>query len=175
MPPEFEWDADKADENLKKHGVAFEEALTVFADPLARIFDDLDHSIDERRELIVGHSAEQRLLLVSFTDRGRRTRIIGARNATAQSDATMKKTPKRNRRSDSNGMHAEYKLDYSRAKPNRFAARMNRPVVAVVLAPDVASVFDSSAKVNAQLRSVIAARPPKKQPARLRSHRRKAG
>jgi hypothetical protein len=72
-------------------------------------------------------------------------------------------------------MRAEYELDYSRAKPNRLAARMNRPVVAVVLEPDVASVFDSSAKVNAHLRSVISARPPKKQPARVRGHRRKAG
>ena len=62
MTPEFEWDAKKANENLKKHGVAFEEGLTVFADPLARIFDDPDHSEDERRELIIGHSAKQRLL-----------------------------------------------------------------------------------------------------------------
>ncbi|MBI4485231.1 MAG: BrnT family toxin [Acidobacteria bacterium] len=84
MTPEFEWDAKKAKENLKKHGVAFEEALTVFADPLARIFDDPDHSENERRELIIGHSASQRLLVVSFTDREPRTRIIGAREATAQ-------------------------------------------------------------------------------------------
>jgi uncharacterized DUF497 family protein len=83
MTPEFEWDAKKANENLKKHGVAFEEALTVFADPLARIFDDPDHSEDEPRELIIGHSANQRLLIVSFTEREPRTRIIGARQATA--------------------------------------------------------------------------------------------
>ena len=83
MTPEFEWDAGKASENLKKHGVAFEEALTVFADPLARIFDDPDHSEDERRELIIGHSANERLLLVSFTEREPRTRIVGAREATA--------------------------------------------------------------------------------------------
>lgn len=81
--PEFEWDARKAQENLKNHGVAFEEALTVFADPLANIFDDPDHSAEERRELIIGHSVRQRLLIVSFTDRGRRTRLIGAREATA--------------------------------------------------------------------------------------------
>jgi uncharacterized DUF497 family protein len=80
--PEFEWDAKKANENLKNHGVAFEEALTVFADPLARIFDDPDHSEDEPRELIIGHSANQRLLVVSFTERESRTRIIGARQAT---------------------------------------------------------------------------------------------
>lgn len=84
MAPEFEWDAEKAEENLKKHGVAFGEALTVFADPLANLFDDPDHSVEERRELIIGHSAKQRLLIVSFTDRGRRTRIIGARNVTAR-------------------------------------------------------------------------------------------
>jgi hypothetical protein len=84
MTPEFEWDAQKAAENLKNHGVAFDEALTVFADPLANIFDDPDHSDDERRELIIGHSTEQRLLVVSFTDRGRRIRIISARQATAR-------------------------------------------------------------------------------------------
>ena len=82
MPPEFEWDATKARENLKNHGVTFEEALTVFADPLARIFDDPDHSEDERRELIIGHSIQQRLLIVSFIEREPRTRIISAREAT---------------------------------------------------------------------------------------------
>ena len=82
MPPEFEWDATKARENLKNHGVTFEEALTVFADPLARIFDDPDHSEIERRGLIIGHSTQQRLLVVSFTERTRRTRIISARETT---------------------------------------------------------------------------------------------
>ena len=56
MTPEFEWDARKAEANLKNHGVSFEEALTVFADPLGNIFDDLDHSTGERRELLIGHS-----------------------------------------------------------------------------------------------------------------------
>ena len=84
MTPEFEWDARKAAENLKNHGVAFDEAVTVFADPLAKIFDDPDHSDDERRELIIGHSAAQRMLVVSFTDRGQRTRIVSARQATAR-------------------------------------------------------------------------------------------
>jgi hypothetical protein len=72
-------------------------------------------------------------------------------------------------------MREEYTFDYSRAKPNRFASQMNRLVVAVVLEPDVASVFNSAAKVNAQLRSAIAARPRKKQPLRTRGHRRRAG
>ncbi len=82
--PEFEWDAQKAAENLRSHGVTFDEAVTVFADPLANIFDDPDHSGDERRELIIGHSAERRLMVVSFTERERRTRVISARQATAR-------------------------------------------------------------------------------------------
>ncbi len=86
----------------------------------------------------------------------------------------MSNTAKRNPR-DSNGMRTEYRLDYSRAKPNRFPAQMNRPVVAIVLEPDVASVFDSSAKVNAQLPSVIAKRRAGTQSSRVRGHRRKAG
>ena len=72
-------------------------------------------------------------------------------------------------------MRAEYAFDYSRAKPNRFAAQMGGTAVAVVLDPDVASVFDSSTKVNALLRSVISALPDAKPPARVRTHRRKAG
>jgi uncharacterized DUF497 family protein len=83
MAPEFEWDWTKAKENLTNHGVAFEEALTVFADPLAKIFDDPDHSADERRELIIGHSAQHRLLIVGFTERGK-TRIISARETTSK-------------------------------------------------------------------------------------------
>jgi uncharacterized DUF497 family protein len=59
-------------------------ALTVFADPLARIFDDPDHSNDEKREIIVGQSAQQRLLVVGFTEREQMTRIINARTATAR-------------------------------------------------------------------------------------------
>ncbi len=79
---DFEWQASKAEANFRKHGVGFEEAFTVFADPLARIFDDPDHSAAESREIIVGHSTRQRLLIVSFTERRRKTRIISARRAT---------------------------------------------------------------------------------------------
>jgi uncharacterized protein len=82
MTLEFEWDPGKAEENIKKHGVGFDEALTVFADPSARIFDDPDHSNDETREIIIGYSKRQRLLLVSFTERAPKVRIISARRAT---------------------------------------------------------------------------------------------
>ena len=82
MDLQFEWDDAKAKANLKKHGVAFDEALTVFGDPLARIFDDSDHSEGELRELIVGFSMKPRLLVVGFTERSGRVRLIHARRAT---------------------------------------------------------------------------------------------
>ena len=80
---QFEWDKEKAASNLKKHGVNFEEAETVFGDLLARIFDDEEHSFEERRNGIVGHSIKNRLLIVSFAERENDTiRIISARETT---------------------------------------------------------------------------------------------
>ncbi len=78
----FEWDLKKAALNLSKHGVSFEEALTVFADPLAKIFDDESHSIGEQREIVIGHSVNQNLLLVCFTAEEESIRIFSAREAT---------------------------------------------------------------------------------------------
>lgn len=78
----FEWDDEKARGNLVKHGVSFDEAETVFADPLAGIAPDPDHAERERREIIAGVSAAGRLLLVSFTERGAAIRIISARELT---------------------------------------------------------------------------------------------
>ena len=81
---QFEWNPLKATANLKKHGVSFEEAKTVFDNPLAVIFDDEAHSIGEQREIIIGHSRQNRLLLVAFTERFGNVRIISARLATRQ-------------------------------------------------------------------------------------------
>jgi uncharacterized protein len=78
---DFEWDDDKATTNELKHGVAFSEALTVFADPLALTGYDPDHSDDEDRFITMGQSADGRLLLVSHTDRGENIRIISSRVA----------------------------------------------------------------------------------------------
>lgn len=62
----FEWDPKKAASNLHKHRISFDEAVTVFKDPLALIFDDEGHSENEHREIIIGTSALRRLLLVCF-------------------------------------------------------------------------------------------------------------
>lgn len=82
MSLEFEWDRNKAEANQALHGISFEEALTVFRDPLSRIFDDEEHSEDEPREIIVGYSLRERLILVCFTVRGAKIRILSARKAT---------------------------------------------------------------------------------------------
>ena len=85
---QFEWDRRKAATNFRKHRVAFDDAVSVFADPLARIFADPDHSDAEARELIVGYDASSRLILVSFTERNGNVRIISARRATARETRT---------------------------------------------------------------------------------------
>lgn len=82
---QFDRDHVKAASNLKKHGVDFDEAETVFGDPLASIFLDKDHSIDEKREIIIGYSDRRRLLITSFTERDANIiRIISARHADPQ-------------------------------------------------------------------------------------------
>jgi uncharacterized protein len=78
----FEWNESKAAANLKKHGVSFEEAKTVFDNELAVILDDEAHSVGEKREIIIGHSRNNSLLLVSFTERTNAIRIISARLVT---------------------------------------------------------------------------------------------
>ena len=80
--PEFEWDDEKAQSNLKKHGVSFDEAATIFNDPrIATIFDP-DHSEDEERYISIGMSVIMRLLSVIHTFRKERIRLISARKAT---------------------------------------------------------------------------------------------
>lgn len=114
----FEWDRRKAAKNLRKHRVSFDEALTVFSDSLARIFDD-----------------------------------------------TLKKTstPKALKE-----LQAEYRFDYSQARPNRFTGRLDATPVVVVLDPDVAEVFTTPEAVNAALRALISAMP---QPIKRRATR----
>jgi len=80
---QFEWDREKARKNLKKHKVSFDDALTVFYDPLSATFHDLDHSDDEQRFITIGYSSHRQLLVVAHAERGKTIRIISARPATA--------------------------------------------------------------------------------------------
>jgi uncharacterized DUF497 family protein len=81
---QYTWDPAKAAANFRKHGVSFEDASTVFRNPLAKVLPDPTHSGQEQRWLIFGHSAGGRLLLVVFTERHDRIRIISAREASAR-------------------------------------------------------------------------------------------
>ena len=81
---EFEWDSAKADANLKKHGVGFAEASTVFGDSLEVTIPDPAHSVGEARFLSLGLSSANRVLVVAYTEREGRIRIIHAREAAPQ-------------------------------------------------------------------------------------------
>ena len=82
MEYNFEWDPRKAESNFKEHGVSFEEAITAFGDPLSMNMSDPDHSEDEQRFIVLGISLRFRTVVVSYTERPPRTRIISARLAT---------------------------------------------------------------------------------------------
>ena len=79
---EFEWNETRARANLRDHGVSFEEASTVFGDPLAVLLPDPDHSQGEERFLVLGMSSRRRVLVVSHAERPPRTRLISTRPAT---------------------------------------------------------------------------------------------
>ena len=78
----FEWDREKEKRNIRKHAISFDEAVTVFYDPLSATFHDPDHSITEDRFITVGYSPQGHLLVVSHTEREVKIRIISARPAT---------------------------------------------------------------------------------------------
>jgi len=78
----FEWDTGKAEANLRKHHVSFDEAQTVFTDDLSVAVLDPDHSDEEDRLIIIGMSNKRRLLVVIYTGRGKKIRLISARKAT---------------------------------------------------------------------------------------------
>ena len=79
---DFEWDPRKAESNLRKHGISFNEAGTVFGDDLAITVPDPDHSNDEERFITIGWSNRHRLLIISHTDRADKIRIISVRELT---------------------------------------------------------------------------------------------
>ena len=87
----FKWDNKKKERNERKHGVSFEEAETLFLDPLAFIFDDEWHSKDEEREIIIGYSTQNRLLIVCFTEWNAVVRLIRAREATRKEQTDYEK------------------------------------------------------------------------------------
>ena len=82
MQQSFEWDEEKAKANLRKHGVGFDEAATVFADPFSLTIPDPDHSTEEQRYVDIGSSERERILVVVYVERDMKIRIISCRKAT---------------------------------------------------------------------------------------------
>jgi uncharacterized DUF497 family protein len=91
MAIRFEWDVAKARSNLRKHGVAFDEATTAFFDALSVTIQDPDHSVGEQRFLLIGATITGRLVVVAHTDRGGRIRIIMARRASRRERASYER------------------------------------------------------------------------------------
>jgi hypothetical protein len=132
----FERDRAKAESNRRKHKVTFDEAVTIFHDPLAATFRDPDGSRNELRLITIGYSLNNRLLVVAHAMKRKSTKEVAE-------------------------MRAEYTLDYSKAERGRYHKRlMKEGSNVVVLDRDVARAFPDSASVNRALRSVLKARRP---------------
>ena len=146
---DYAWDPAKAISNIQKHKVSFEEAQSVFDDPLATVFEDEEHSRIEVREFIIGHSHQNRLLLVWSE------KIMKTINNSVVNSAGLKISDPD---TISDELLPEYRFDYSKAQPNRFAAHQAQTRT-IELAPDVAAVFTSQEAVNAVLRALIQTMP----------------
>lgn len=95
---QYEWDPTKTKMNLRKHGVAFKDAATVFKDPLSITTFDPDHSEEEDRFITFGFAASGRLLMVAHTDRRDRIRILSARELTRGERETYEEEVQRRKR-----------------------------------------------------------------------------
>jgi uncharacterized DUF497 family protein len=162
---QFEWDLRKAAGNQIKHRVSFEDAATLFGDPLGRIVPDPRHSSEEDRFALLGLSKERRLPAVMYVERGEAIRIVSARRRPARSEGIMKKPSKAVAADE---ILPEY--DFSRASRNKYASRYAEGSAVVVLEPDVAATFPTSGEANAALRA-LAAIIQKHQPRRAASRR----
>lgn len=147
----FEWNVSKAAANLRKHGVSFNEAASVFFDPLSATGDDPDHSVGEKRFVTFGTSSSGRLLVVAHVDRDSAIRIITAREATGRKGRSMKKT----KTLSSGELRPEYKRsDFRELVRGKYVERLQASSNVVVLDPEVAALFPNAATVNAALRSL---------------------
>jgi len=164
---QFEWDPDKAKGSLRKHRVSFDEAVTVFYDPLSVTFDDLDHSISENRLMTVGYSGRGRLLVVSHTERG----IASVSSVYGLPADTRGDDMKRKNELLKDDLRTEYHFDYSNGIRGKYYQRLLKEGAnVVVLDPDVAKAFRDSAAVNDVLRSFLRVAQSTRRPS-TRSHR----
>jgi uncharacterized protein len=153
----FEWDARKAAANLKKHRVAFEDAATVFLDPLAGTYPDPDHSLSEHWEITIDHTLEGHLIFVAPCERGGKIRIVSARLATARERNSMRKKSVVADRG--NDMRAEHDLSQLKGGVRgKYYRQATAGTNLVLIEPDPMDIFPESEAVNRALR--ILAEPP---------------
>ena len=149
----FEWDPKKAESNVRKHGVAFDEASTVFGDPLALLMPDPDHSLGEERYLVLGTSSQQRLWwwpLLSGLRAHAQSQHGGPQEANG--GAMKKKDNRRSRNIDHDTMRPQY--DFAGAARGITAARYAQGANIAVIDPEVLDVSPDEASVNQALRAL---------------------
>ena len=151
----FEWDDEKAAFNFLKHGVRFEQAIDIFDDPLIATFADRSHSTDEDREISIGSTFWNQVLVVSHTICGERIRIISARRAT-KAERRKFMNDKHDYINDKDDLQPEYDFDYSKAVRGKYYQGRGRLVIHISIDEDVARHYSTSESVNAALRQLIA-------------------
>ena len=162
----FEWDASKAAANLRKHHVAFEDAASVFLDPLAITFSDPDHSVDEHREITIGCTIKGKWC--SFPTATGTSRLGSSVCAPqhAASENSMKKEPASKRRDD---LRPEYDLSRLEAGVRgKYHRRATAGTNLVLIEPDLVSLFPDSKTVNRALRLLAEAGQSATSPKRRR-------
>lgn len=146
---DLEWDSRKAKLNEEKHGVSFIEASEVFSDRLSLSVADPDHSMTEDRFLIFGHSHTDKYLVVSYTERGNRIRIISARQMTAKERKAYEKDT----------LREEYPEDLiTSGTRGKYAKQYQEGTNIVILDPDLHKLFPNSESVNRALREFISSK-----------------
>jgi uncharacterized DUF497 family protein len=148
---ECSWDADKADENFRKHGVTFEEAETVFRDPLMQTMFDDEHSEGEDRFVSIGESIRRHTLVIWFTPRNDKPHLIGAREATRRERRRYMRGDEIRDEPPLDEMKAEY--DFSNARRGLWFLPNLR--ITIHLDPDVSKVFPTEEAVHKALRYLI--------------------
>jgi len=151
----FEWDDQKAARNLAKHGVRFEKAIDIFDDPLIVTFPDHSHSTDEDREISIGSTFWNEVLIVCHTTCGERIRIISARHAT-KAERRKFMNDKHDYIHDKDDLQPEYDFDYSKGERGKYYQGRGRLVIHVSIDEDVAKHYSTTELVNAALRQLIA-------------------
>ena len=157
---DFDWDDSKAEANLRKHGVSFLEAASVFDDELSITFRDPDHSAGEERFIIIGHSHRGRLLFVSHTDRGDPPVSSVRGKSHAAKERSMKMSDKNAGADAQDELRPEYgEAELSELLANgirgKYVERYRQGTNLVKLAPDVAAAFPTEQSVNDALRSLL--------------------